>query len=1168
MNSQEQTLSNISFVNKDFESLWTELLALVPKLTRKWVPSEANESDPLSVLLKLNAISLDKGNYNIDKEILELFPLSLTQQGSAFQVYDSAGFTPNWYRSAEGAVRLTFLGYTTDDGTKIDNLNIPRFTEITNSENTSIYTIISNSVDITSSGSDVSVIEGSITDFDINGIENITSDNLDVNNRLYFIESNVAQNGIFVQTVDDEWLADSDWKRVTNLEQQQKGTKCFKFGVDNARNSCYIEFPSDIGSLIGSGLKIKYILSSGSLGNVLRGDLVQFYNNPTTSEADGSIPYNDAVGVFNTQAITTGKDPDTLDEIYKAYKRQVNVVDTLVTLLDYKNYLKSYRDSNSKSVISNVQVSDRTNDMISSYKVVTLDPTHAEGTIIEQDPDNAMTAFDLRFYPLRPSTDVSTKSNYDATFENFFSTGDEDTTYQNALEDVKAINHNYATTGEPIVLSYDLSGQIYLESKVTAQEASKIRNNVLTALWENTNAYKVEFGEAPDYGTLVDTIKNSDKRIQYVALDPINTYKLYSDTQIDESTVTKRSVLSGVTPWVTADSSSGYENLFELSLGQGSAQTLTLSGAPLEGSTDNYLKAHPFKGVEEVFSGVALLLPKDKKQTILRVAPNEQLSLLTPQYVADVTYSNYLWYTYTDITGTSTPLSIQEGELVQLNNPNISIRFYEEKGSTNPVYEIKGLTENGPVIQANFLLEPTTDKAYLSQKTSISLMKLVSENFIRSGDAPVYQFYCSSPRVYDNIAIQSARYTLQPGEYVIFASTTDTIVNFFTIYQEGTTVELSVRLSKEQYKQIPAINLANIQQTGDLGNILQYFVDVPKQSSMSFSANTVLTFGENTELRITPDPEKPLDWRTVLGTDRDELDYRHFPSSTGFVTISKQYADRIRYYLPTDLSDPHKLPSILESSVWMLTINMPSLITNKISQKYLKVDYTDDVVGHQQALMVGRRIPSTPLQIIDQFVSTSVGYPIPSGAYRMNASPSIAVQTGRVQLASTESIDLLYSEGDPLESYSGKFSVVPDSGVVIPGTDSLGVYFILPYIDPTLDTVKYLLCKPGKTIPIDDKPLSSSTQITNPTAISSDSVLYAGTTVTQILGDANYIEVPSEYLYNDKFNPTHIPSREQQILDPLNYATYFNKNHIYNAFTIAKIENTDNLQISSLSIKS
>jgi hypothetical protein len=71
-NSEE--VKNNSYINKDFQSLWEELLDLIPKLTDKWDPKSANESDPLAVLLKVLAIYSDKLNYNIDKSILERFP--------------------------------------------------------------------------------------------------------------------------------------------------------------------------------------------------------------------------------------------------------------------------------------------------------------------------------------------------------------------------------------------------------------------------------------------------------------------------------------------------------------------------------------------------------------------------------------------------------------------------------------------------------------------------------------------------------------------------------------------------------------------------------------------------------------------------------------------------------------------------------------------------------------------------------------------------------------------------------------------------------------------------------------------------------------------------------------------------------------------------------------
>ena len=67
-------LSAISYTNKDFRDIYPELLDLVKKLTYKWDPSISNESDPGVILLKLNAIIADKNNYNIDKNVLEVFP--------------------------------------------------------------------------------------------------------------------------------------------------------------------------------------------------------------------------------------------------------------------------------------------------------------------------------------------------------------------------------------------------------------------------------------------------------------------------------------------------------------------------------------------------------------------------------------------------------------------------------------------------------------------------------------------------------------------------------------------------------------------------------------------------------------------------------------------------------------------------------------------------------------------------------------------------------------------------------------------------------------------------------------------------------------------------------------------------------------------------------------
>lgn len=97
---QENLIHNKSYTDKDFQSIFPELLETVKKLTNKWDPSASNESDPGVVLLKLGALLADKNNYNIDKNILETFPLSVTQKANARKLYDMLGYNMGWYKGA------------------------------------------------------------------------------------------------------------------------------------------------------------------------------------------------------------------------------------------------------------------------------------------------------------------------------------------------------------------------------------------------------------------------------------------------------------------------------------------------------------------------------------------------------------------------------------------------------------------------------------------------------------------------------------------------------------------------------------------------------------------------------------------------------------------------------------------------------------------------------------------------------------------------------------------------------------------------------------------------------------------------------------------------------------------------------------------------------------
>ena len=132
-------VSNLSYTNKDFSSVFTELLDLVKKLSDKWDPASSNESDPGVVLLKIGALLTDKLNYNIDKNILETFPISVTQEKNAWNIFEQLGYYMHWYLSATTTLSAKWLTET-PLGSPVHTFTFPRFTEVCNADNSIHYT--------------------------------------------------------------------------------------------------------------------------------------------------------------------------------------------------------------------------------------------------------------------------------------------------------------------------------------------------------------------------------------------------------------------------------------------------------------------------------------------------------------------------------------------------------------------------------------------------------------------------------------------------------------------------------------------------------------------------------------------------------------------------------------------------------------------------------------------------------------------------------------------------------------------------------------------------------------------------------------------------------------------------------------------------------------------
>lgn len=375
MLSTNNPLSSISYTNKDFESIYPELLDTVKKLSYKWDPTISNESDPGVLLLKLNALIADKVNYNADVNVLECFPISVTQERNARKLYEQLGYYMHWYQSANTQVSMVWSGESSSNF-----ITIPPFTMVSDEDKKVIYSLIGSNdtknvseVNVFCDGriSNFYALQGVAVNYDINGQKLIKTSDLDENRRLYFTTNAIAENGIFIKNANsNDW---NSWQRVDNLLVENSGNNYFQFGVSQEDEIAYIEFPEDADVLFGNGINITYLITDGYDGNVNLGIINTLYNDLslTFNSGDAVVLNADNISLLNVTAGIGGRNPETIEDAYRNYQRTVGTFDTLVTLRDYYNAIVSLQVGSSG--VANGFVCDRTNDIQNTFKVMTLD---------------------------------------------------------------------------------------------------------------------------------------------------------------------------------------------------------------------------------------------------------------------------------------------------------------------------------------------------------------------------------------------------------------------------------------------------------------------------------------------------------------------------------------------------------------------------------------------------------------------------------------------------------------------------------------------------------------------------------------------------------------------------------------------------------------------------
>lgn len=716
--NKDLEIENISYTNKDFGQIYPELIELVKKLTNAYDPAATNESDPGIVLLKMVAFIGDKLNYNIDKNTLEQFIVSATQETSMRRLTEMMGYNMKYYRSATTKIGFRYLGQLDVDSSATstdsedtssesltlsayDSFYIKAFDTTFKTDEDTVYTLLED-IYVTANNkqcTDKLAIQGSLKELSVLGSDDYSEStliqlyNLDSQNRVYFPDVEVAENGIFInKEVYDALHNNSAWHRVNNLNDQELGSKVFKFGFDSDKGYPYLEFPKDIASLIEDGLEIWYIVSSGESGTVANNKLTSFDKIKIVDSSDSSATeivssLDESLYVLSNSASTEASNPESLTEAYNNFKKVVGTFDTLVSCKDYSNYINRYVDDESNKVVSNVVITDLRTDP--EYSKTTFIRDTTASSYYKNIVTDGSSPFNIIAHGVGPlNQTIQNINQYEKTYTQI---GDTDIkNISNVIDDVKTINHVLTKPADKtlniIEADYTLKAVISTKYKVNKTEQEEIIKAIKVALAQNFSADKVDFGEEIPFDSLLEVIGNADTRIKNVSLDnPDVSYyvsnmgeekKAYDpNTHLE---IIFNNVLAGALPLYGEDTSFNYDYNMNLE-----DVTTTSNLCAIDASID-------------IEAGHTL-------------QENESLQLVEDSYITQVTYPAYVYYAFTG-SGTVGEIAIHADQTYKLQENEILYINYTDSSDVKQFIKY----EAGSIIKPNFDIVNTNGSARIT----------------------------------------------------------------------------------------------------------------------------------------------------------------------------------------------------------------------------------------------------------------------------------------------------------------------------------------------------------------------------------------------------------------------------------------------------------------------
>ena len=881
-------LQNTSYINKDFAQIYPEVLDLAKSLTSEWDPTVTNESDPGLVLIKLISFLGDKLNYNIDKNALEHFLPSATQDRSVRTLTSMLGYNMGYYKSAVVPIEFVYFGENSDISAPFTLSALD--TEFTDDAGEIAYTLLED-LSVLQTGVKYSgkAIEGTINTLTVSDEAKIQLYHLDSEHRVFFPERMVASNGVFVS--DDS----RSWESVDNLNTVAAGEYVFEFGYDSNEKLPYVRFPDDIADLIGEGLTIRYIISSGADGTIAKQKLstISKCDIVANSQSSGATLANDGTTdqymLSNGTAIVEGEDPESIDSAYSNYKKTVGTFDTLVTARDYANYVYDYTTELGANLVSNAQVTDRRTDLFQATKVITYDPTSSSRHYIyyseapKDSTANLGDAFDLNVYAFKPITSY-TKLTYNSSFELKDYTSD----IEAAIDDSQCVCHNVRGTSDlkadwkdallGFINNKKLNCTVYTKEKVGIYSENEILNNIYYTLYKNFNARGVDFGEDIPFDRIFDVIMSADDRIKTIVLD--------EPTDSAQAIVLQNGAIS-TKDWDDQMTSEVWNSANNISPKNYVLRKNILAGKIpaydyYEGASVGFAtKAPSQSGVspsyDKIVSVTTAWAPTLSNGTELKVdSDNRVIQIISPSYSATTSYGIGVKYEFAD------DQSFKKNEVIKLSS-SLALTWKDSDGEE----QTKKLNA-GTYVRFSFAKPAGKTHTMISGQT----LEVLSQTKVELSDANTYLWW----KLYETKDNERGKkltdgYILKDGE-VFVRKVSDFSID---VYGSGTTISIDnsnkyLMLDKtDTFSETHNVTASTIESAlSEFVSDIDWKIFNLTSSKITLSENSILTLTNGCSLTVAG-----LSAGKTLSADFSKL----------FDGTSKPTSGSIKYKLSSDDSD-------------------------------------------------------------------------------------------------------------------------------------------------------------------------------------------------------------------------------------------------------------------------